>query len=214
MKLRFLLLLGGLLATPAFFVILPDPGTGWDLPVAAAQTANEGEAATSGSPGAAGKSDSLDSLYEELARTGDEIGARRLSRRIMQELADSGSDSINLLMERSADAIEEGEVSIALDLLDHVTTLEPGFAEGWNRRATVHYAARDLGRSLADIERVLALEPRHFGALSGLAIILEILDREREALETWYKVLAIYPANDQAQEKVIELEEELAGKAT
>lgn len=78
----------------------------------------------------------------------------------------------------------------------------------------MHYAARDLGRSLADIERVLALEPRHFGALSGLAIILEILDREREALETWYKVLAIYPANDQAQEKVIELEEELAGKAT
>lgn len=160
------------------------------------------------------KSTSIDTLFAELANLHNEIAARRLSRQIIREMGESGSDSINLLMERSAEAIQEGNTAVALDLLDHVTTLAPDYAEGWNRRATVHYAARDLGRSLADIERTLALEPRHFGALTGLALILEILGRDREALETWYKVLKVYPAHDQAQERVIELVEDLAGRST
>ncbi|MEM8651567.1 MAG: hypothetical protein AAGF54_13620, partial [Pseudomonadota bacterium] len=72
----------------------------------------------------------------------------------------------------------------------------------------------DLSRSIADIETTLSLEPRHFGALSGLAVILNRLDRKKEALDTWYKVLEIYPANQTAQKAVIDLEEELAGSNT
>ena len=106
------------------------------------------------------------------------------------------------------------DFSKAQDLLDHVIVIAPDYAEGWNRRATLYYTIDDFGKSLADIETTLALEPRHFGALSGLAAIMQRIGREEEALEAWYKVLEIYPANKQAQEAVIQLEEALAGRRT
>ena len=104
--------------------------------------------------------------------------------------------------------------AVAEDLLDQVTTLAPEYAEGWNRRATLYFTMSDYGRSVADIETTLALEPRHFGALSGLAAILQRLNRDEEALVTWYKVLEIYPANKPAQSAVVALEEKLAGSRT
>jgi tetratricopeptide (TPR) repeat protein len=69
----------------------------------------------------------------------------------------------------------------------------------------------NYGKSIADIERTLALEPRHYGALAGLAAILERLNRQEEALETWYRVLSVYPAMTSGQDAVIRLEEDLAG---
>ena len=72
----------------------------------------------------------------------------------------------------------------------------------------------EYGKSISDIERTLQLEPRHFGALSGLAIILKRSGSDRKAMEAWYQVLEIYPANDAAQKAVIDLEEELAGRGS
>ena len=130
---------------------------------------------------------------------------------IWREWSKSGSKSIDLLMTWATRAMGMNEPAKAMDMLNQVVALAPDYAEGWNRRATLHYTQSNYSLSLADIERTLALEPRHFGALSGLAAILQRLNRNEEALETWYKVLEIYPANKSAQTSVITLEEQLAG---
>jgi len=158
--------------------------------------------------------ETLNSLFEDLGRQSDTAAANRISKKIWNAWTDSGSESINLLMQRVGEAMKGGKNNVALDLLDQVITLAPDYAEGWNRRATLHFTMKEYGRSLSDIERTLTLEPRHFGALSGLAVILQTLGRDRKALETWYKVLEIYPANAQAQDSVIKLEDELTGSPT
>ena len=102
----------------------------------------------------------------------------------------------------------------ALDFLDQVVVMAPDYAEGWNRRATVYYLKSDYGRSIADIEKVLNLEPRHFGAMAGMAAIMQKLRHEERALYMWHQVLEVYPANRTAQKAVIELEEKLSGQDT
>ena len=158
--------------------------------------------------------DRLERLFEKLASDVNPDSAKAIAGMIWRRWTDSGSDNINLLMEWTSAALERSDHGKALDLLDNVTVLAPEYAEGWNRRALVYFQIGDLGKSIADIETVLALESRHFGALSGLAVILQRIGRDREALNAWYKVLAVYPANQQAQKSVVELEEKLSGRRT
>lgn len=158
--------------------------------------------------------ESLDSLFADLKKQTNEKRAKRITRRIWSEWTRSGSASIDLLMNRAGEAMKRNRNGVALDLLDQVVTLAPDYAEGWNRRATVYYTMKKFADSISDIEQVLRLEPRHFGALSGLAVMLQGLGREKKALETWHRVLEIYPANSQAQESVIKLEDKLSGRAT
>ena len=157
-------------------------------------------------------SQQLDELFTALSSETKLPGARRIARDIWRIWTESDSDTINLLMEWTSKAIREEKYALAQDLLTQVTTLQPDYVEGWNRRATLNYLVADYGRSLSDIERTLQLEPRHFGALIGLASILQKTQQDERALETWYSVLKIYPANERAQEAVIELEEKLAGE--
>lgn len=156
----------------------------------------------------------LDALFSELRNQPKTGPAGRISKRIWKSWAQSGSHSVNLLMDRSNIALKSGRHGLALDLLDQVITFAPNYAEGWNRRATVNFLTHDYGKSIADIERTLTLEPRHFGALAGLAGILSQLGHEEEALETWFKVLEIYPANEIAQKQVILLVEKTYGERT
>ncbi|MDJ0614437.1 MAG: hypothetical protein QNJ29_12260 [Rhizobiaceae bacterium] len=158
--------------------------------------------------------DTLDRLFDKLRKDPRKSSANATARMIWREWSFSGSRSVDLLMSWAARAMGAKDYSKAQDLLDHVIVLAPDYAEGWNRRATLYYTIDDFGKSLADIETTLALEPRHFGALSGLAAIMQRIGKEEEALEAWYKVLEIYPANQQAQQAVITLEEELSGRGT
>ena len=156
--------------------------------------------------------DPLKPLFAKLKTESRASSAGRIARQIVGVWNESGSDSIDLLMQWASEAMAKKQYVVAQDLLAHVTVLKPGFAEGWNRRATLYFMMSDYGRSLSDIEQTLRLEPRHFGALSGLAAILQKTRKHQRALDTWYKVLDIYPANRQAQKTVIELEEKLAGE--
>ena len=112
----------------------------------------------------------------------------------------------------SKDAMEAQRFDVALDFLDQVVTLSPGFAEGWNRRATVHFMMRNYRKSMADIDRTLQLEPRHFGALSGMAAILKTTGRKQLALDAFQRVLELYPMMRSAQSEVAALSEELTGE--
>ncbi|WP_420413383.1 tetratricopeptide repeat protein [Roseibium sp.] len=154
----------------------------------------------------------LDSLYADLSGADDPAVRERVSRDIRRIWMDSGSDTVNLLMVRAGHAIQAKDHGLALDLLDVVVVLRPSFAEGWNRRATVHYMKEDFGKSLVDIERTLALEPRHWGALSGLAIIQRRLGFENESLETFRRALQIHPGLENAENAIEALEKAAEGE--
>ncbi|WP_422371443.1 hypothetical protein [Hoeflea sp.] len=156
----------------------------------------------------------IDRLFAELKRESDARKAERISQRIWARWRDSGSATANLLMQWADKAVADKNNSLALDLLDQVVVLMPDFAEGWNRRATLHYTMGNHAKSMADINRVLSLEPRHFGAMAGMAAILDAAGNDALALRAWEQMLQVYPANHQAQEKVGELADKLAGSKT
>jgi len=155
----------------------------------------------------------LDTLFADLKRERNEKAAERIAARIQDRWNRSGSASIDLMMQWAQKAMDDQKFDVALDFLDQVVTLAPGYAEGWNRRATVHFMMQSYGKSMSDIEHALRLEPRHFGALAGMAQIMEIRGRKQLALEAWQKVLDIYPMMRSAQDRVSALSEELAGEA-
>jgi tetratricopeptide (TPR) repeat protein len=164
-------------------------------------------------PAAATPESRLETLFGALKRERNERKAERIAARIFEEWNRSGSASIDLMMQWSQKAMQAEKFDVALDFLDQVVTLSPTYAEGWNRRATVHFMMRSFGKSMADIDRTLQLEPRHFGALSGLAQIMTVTGHKESALEAWQRVLGLYPMMRSAQDQVGRLSEELAGEA-
>ncbi|MDX8445489.1 hypothetical protein [Mesorhizobium captivum] len=163
-------------------------------------------------PAASTRQGRLDQLFGDLRRERNEKAAERIAGRIWNEWSQSGSASIDLMMQWAQKATEDQKFDVALDFLDQVVTLQPDYAEGWNRRATVHFLMKNYGKSMADIDHTLQLEPRHFGALSGLAQIMAETGHKQSALEAWQKVLTIYPMMRSAQDQVSTLSEELAGE--
>jgi tetratricopeptide (TPR) repeat protein len=158
------------------------------------------------------RAERLDKLFSDLKRERNEKAAERIANQIYLVWSDSGSASIDLMMQWSQKAIAEQKFDVALDFLDEVVTLQPDFAEGWNRRATVHFLMKNYGKSMADIDKTLELEPRHFGAISGLAQIMADTGRKEQALRAWQRVLDIYPMLRNAQNQVATLSEDLAGE--
>lgn len=177
--------------------------TAWALP-AAADTLPAAPAAP--------KADPLDTLFASLKRERNEASAGRIATQIWSQWAQSGSATVDLLMGWGNDAIGKKNFPVALDFLDQIVTLKPDFAEGWNRRATVHYMMDDYALSMSDIDHTLALEPRHFGAMSGMAEILKATGHKDLALDAYERALAVYPMMRKAQAEVATLSDELAGE--
>ncbi|QRM56633.1 hypothetical protein [Sinorhizobium sp. BG8] len=190
--------------------LLAGPVLAEDLAAAPSDNASAEQAATSLTTPA----ERLNSLFVELKRENDPNEARDIAERIRLEWLDSGSATINLLMQWADKAMAENKNAIALDFLDEAILLAPGYVEGWNRRATLHFKMGNYRKSMADINQVLAIEPRHFGAIAGLAAILTSAGKDELALEAWQRFLDIYPSERQAQEQLGELAEKLAGKRT
>jgi tetratricopeptide (TPR) repeat protein len=135
----------------------------------------------------------LDFLFGALKAAPDESSAKAIEGRIWAQWTVSKSDTTNLLMSRVKTAVDAKDTDLALKLLDMILELNPSYVEGWNRRATLRYMRKEFGQSLGDIRHVLAIEPRHFGALTGLGLILQELGDDKQALEAYRKALAINP---------------------
>jgi tetratricopeptide (TPR) repeat protein len=153
----------------------------------------------------------LDALFETLKAAKDEEAANAAENSIAALWLDSGSATVDLLMEWTLAAVKEKNYPLALDYLDRILTLKPDYVEGWNTRATVYFMTEDLGRALADIERVLAIEPRHFGALSGLGTILREIGDEKRALEVYRRAIAVDPHLPNVKKAIDDLEGKGAG---
>jgi tetratricopeptide (TPR) repeat protein len=156
---------------------------------------------------------SLDTLFEALKVAPDEASAKAIEDRIWALWMVSGSDTCNVLMSRAKMAADGRDYGLAIKLLNAVIELRPEYTEGWNRRATVYYLQKDYAHSLADIREVLAREPRHFGALSGLGAILQEIGDDKHALEAYRRALAIDPHLEHVGEVVKTLTEKVEGRA-
>lgn len=156
--------------------------------------------------------DDLDRLFRELAKP-EQPGWQTIEDDIWIRWSASGSASADLLLKRGRDAMEIGDTHTAIEHFTALTDHAPEFAEGWNARATAYFAAGLYGPSIEDIQRALALNPRHFGALSGLGIIYEEIGLKDEALAAYHAVLEIHPHRTNVIEAVERLEAELLGKS-
>ena len=154
----------------------------------------------------------LDFLFGALKAAPDEASAKHVEARIWAIWLHTSSDTVALLMTRAKAAMDAQNSDVALKLLDAVVKLRPDYVEGWNRRATLYYLRNDYGHSLADIEQVLAREPRHFGALAGLGMIMQDLGDDKHALEAFRKALAVNPHLDKVPELVKTLSEKVEGR--
>lgn len=152
----------------------------------------------------------LDDLFAKLKKARDPRYAKTLADGIWSEWFRSGSATVDLMMGWANETYEAKKYNVALDFLDQVIMRAPDFTEGWNRRATLHYSMDNFAKSMTDIHKVLELEPRHFGALAGMATILERTGNKQAALQAWSRALEVYPAMQSAQQAVIRLSDELA----
>src|SRR5262249_229037 len=107
---------------------------------------------------------------------------------------------------------EAQDLDLALKLLDSIITLRPEYTEAWNRRATIFYMKKEFGRSLDDIRQVLAREPRHFGAISGLGMILQEFGDEKAALTVFRRAPEIHPRLQRIPDLVKQLTEKVEGR--
>src|ERR1700722_8093063 len=153
-----------------------------------------------------------DTLFEALKIAPADDSARAIEQRIWAHWIVSGSDTCNLLMGRVKAATEQKDLDLAAKLLDAVIELKPNYTEAWTRRATVRYLQKDFGGALADLREVLTREPRHFGALSGLGLILQELGDEKDALEAYRRALAIDPRLENVGEAAKTLREKVEGR--
>jgi tetratricopeptide (TPR) repeat protein len=153
----------------------------------------------------------LDFLFGALKAAPDEGSAKHVEARIWAIWMQTPSDTAALLMARAKAAMDAQQMDVALKLLDAIIKLRPDWTEAWNRRATLYYLRNDYSRSLADIQQVLAREPRHFGALAGLGMIMQDLGDDKHALDAFRKALAVNPHLEKVPDLVKVLSEKVEG---
>ena len=180
----------------------PRPGSQKKLPEAPSKLPRVGADKTRG----------LDFLFGALKAAPDAASAKHVEARIWAVWMQTPSDTAALLMVRAKAAMDAKQVDVALKLLDAVVKLRPDYVEGWNRRATLYYLKNDYAHSLQDIEQVLVREPRHFGALAGLGMIMQDLGDERRALDAFRKALAVNPHLEKVPDLVKTLTEKVEGR--
>lgn len=155
----------------------------------------------------------LDTLFTELRRAENAAVAERIDSRIWTIWLESGSGVVDLMMTEGLKALALGRHQAALEAFDTAVRTAPKFAEAWNKRATVHFLLGDYEASRRDAEMTLELEPRHFGAMSGLGAIYLTLEQPAEALEWFRKAIGIHPHLEGVRKRIRSLEAEVEGRA-
>jgi tetratricopeptide (TPR) repeat protein len=158
------------------------------------------------------RSKNLDFLFEALKAAPDDDSAKLVENRIWALWYASGSDTCDLLMTRVKAATDEKDTRLALQLLDAVIELRPDYVEAWNRRATIYYSSKEYSKALADIRQVLAREPRHFGALTGLGVIMQEFGEDKFALDAFRRALAVNPHLQKIPDFVKSLTDKVEGR--
>ena len=158
------------------------------------------------------KSKLLADLYAHLAAADSVESAKKIQSTIERLWGHSGSDTVGLLMQRAAKALGAKDNDGALKFMDYVVLLAPDFAEGFNRRAFIHFSRNDMASAVGDLRRALALEPNHFKALDGLAQIWRQMGNSKGALSVVKQLLEVHPYWEGAAKMAEELAREVDGQ--
>ena len=153
----------------------------------------------------------VEQLLGELAKPETE-NWQVIERQIRNAWSKSGSVSMDLLLRRGEEALAAGDYDTALEHFTALTDHAPEFAEGWNGRATAFFQKEMYGPAMQDLGRALALNPRHFGAMTGLAVVLQSVGMEPEALKVWHMIEAVHPHRPEMLDAIEALEKQLAGQ--
>jgi tetratricopeptide (TPR) repeat protein len=171
--------------------------------------------AVPGTPAGADQDDPrLDGLFDRLQHTPDPAEAHALEQRIWGLWLESDDAAVDRLMQQGIFALQGQHYATALQAFDRMVEQAPDFAEGWNKRATVHYLMGNWRASVRDIQRTLALEPRHFGALFGLGLIYDALEEPEAALRSFEATLTLNPHSESTRQMVEQLRRQLRGSPT
>ncbi len=154
----------------------------------------------------------LDGLFALLKETNDQSQAQVVQTVIWGIWFEAPNAGTGMLLKQGQAAMSGGDYDSALKSFDALVELEPDFAEGWNRRATLHYLMGNYRASILDVERTLSLEPRHFGAMTGLGHIYEALGDEEAALVAYQKALEMNPHMPIVKARAAEIEQVLKSR--
>lgn len=138
-------------------------------------------------------------MFAKLKAATEEAEAADVAADIWATWLESGSPTVDLLMQRTMKAFEAEDTGTAHELLDRVILLKPDYAEAYHRRAGLFLAEENYPEAFRDLNEALKLEPRHFGAWLGMGVMLENLGGAKEALSSYREALAIYPLMPQAR---------------
>jgi tetratricopeptide (TPR) repeat protein len=161
---------------------------------------------------AAARAQRLDKLFAGLKTTKDEEEGDKLVAEIWSLWMQSGDAALDEAMLQATKLMAYGLHPLAMNVLDDIVARDPNWAEGWNKRATALYLMGEYDRSLADCDRVLALEPRHFGALAGIGLIRIDKGEPRAALAALRRALAVNPFLKERYGIIPALEKEIGEK--
>lgn len=154
----------------------------------------------------------LPELFKQLAVADSPSIARVLEGQIWEVWSDTTNQKARLPFSVGVNFMQEGNLEAARESFTEAIAADPEFAEAYNKRATVLYYEGKYEASVADIQRTLVLEPRHFGALSGLAMITRGMGREEVALQVLTRTKEIYPAMPGLEERIHLLEDAIGRK--
>ena len=164
-------------------------------------------------PGLADQRDPrLEILFDRLKAAPDVQIAEVVAANIWSIWGQVGDRAVSMLLSDGVAAMGRRDLRTALDKFDQIVLIAPEFAEGWNKRATVNYLVGNYRESLADIDKTLALEPRHFGALSGRGLVYLELEEEKLALESFEAALEVYPLMPGASQNAEILRKRIGGE--
>lgn len=158
------------------------------------------------------RADILNELFQRLSSSTDSAESGTIAVSIEHVWLESGSDTADLLMVRTVTAIGKGDSDLAAKLLDRIVGIDPTWAEAWNKRATLRFLSGDDRGAMDDISHVLTLEPRHFGALSGMGFILQRNGMKKQALAMIRKAAEIYPHNAELEKVLSNLTLDVEGR--
>ena len=137
----------------------------------------------------------LDKLFDQLIKTNDSNNAQQLEKKIWSVWSKHPNDNgLTDKMEFGTELIQYGDDNYALRVFDNIIVNDPQWSDAWNKRATVYFLMNQFKDSLDDINKVLSIEPRHFGALSGQARIFIKLQKYEKAIKSIERALECYPS--------------------
>ena len=159
------------------------------------------------------KDSRLPALFDQLKAAATAEEAKPVEMQIWSIWTASENAEVNRLMAEGTAAMSMQDPKTALEDFTRIVEIAPDFAEGWNKRATLFYLLGQFDASMADIDHTLELEPRHFGALSGLGLIQMMLEHDEQAVDAFERALSIHPQMTGPRANIDVLKERIKSKS-